>query len=431
MQLLTPMQPGQLGRPASAPTLSPVGARPQVRNLTTFSGAPASQAQTTPVSQPRQANLSVSLAPPSQPQPQQESLRQTPVAASLTTAAAAQPAAPLQGSALSQQVPTAAVQLPVSVSTPGSSAAAETVRLAPVQQSSASLQLLAGHVHPGAAMPLQNGPTADVIMSEAGPCTNSSLGLQPGQQSSSGPSMAEALSSVTENNVTTGSPAQASTQANIKEETVVVPSTGPSAEESLSNGMAVPQSLPEQAANGAPAHDKQQPEPPVRTEAQQIASPEGDVNASTVFKPAAPQDTGSAKAVEEKVSWNGHLQAPPAQMQLESPSRPSTAPAAPEQAAARATVLAPSQVTAGPAEQPVLAPPESAAPSGSAPPGQLPGSALGMQRPGSLTKMVTPGTSMASAVTQKWLGGSPASAIRPAPQQGEPLTITLTKLPPV
>lgn len=436
MQLLMPMQPGQLGRPASAPTLSPVGARTQAHNLTTLPGAPTSRAQTAPVSQPQQANQSVSPAAPSQQQPQPGSLRSTLPAASLSTAATAEAAAPLQGIALSQQVPPAAVQLPVPAAAPGSSAAAETVPLAPVQQSSASLQILAGHARPGAAMPLQNGPVTDVIMSEAGPCTNSSARLQPGQQSSSGPSLAEPVSSATENHVTAESPPQASTQVKIKREAEVVPSTGRSEEESLSNGMAAPQSLPEQAANGAPADDEQQHEPPVKTEAQQIASPEGGVNGSTVFKPAAPQDPdsakadNSAKADKEKVSQNGHLQAPPAQMQLQRPSRPqSTAPVASEQAAAQAPVLAQSQVTAAPVEQPVLASLVSAAPSGSAPPGQLPGSAPGMQRPGSLTKMATPGTSMASAVTQTWLGGSTASAIRPASQQGEPSTITLIKLP--
>ena len=430
MQLLMSMQPGQLGRPASAPTLSPVGARTQAHNLATLPGAPASRAQTAPVPQPQQANQSVSPAPPSQQQPQPGSLRPTLPAASLSTAATAEAAAPLQGIALSQQVPPAAVQLPVPAVAQGSSAAAETVPLAPVQQSSASSQILAGHAQSGAAMPLQNGPVTDVIMSEAGPCTNSSARLQPGQQSNPGPSLAEPFSSAAENHVTAESPPQASTQVEIKREAEVVPSTGPSVEESLSNGMATPQSLPEPAANGAPADDKQQHEPPVKSEAQQIASPEGGVNGSTVFKPAAPQDADSAKADKEKVSQNGRLQPPPAQMQLQRPNRPqSTAPVASEQATAQAPVLAQSQVTAAPIEQPVLASLVSVAPSGSAPPGQLPGSAPGMQRPGSLTKMATPGTSMASAVTQTWLGGSPASAIRPASQPGEPSMITLTKLP--
>ncbi len=64
----------------------------------------------------------------------------------------------------------------------------------------------------------------------------------------------------------------------------------------------------------------------------------------------------------------------------------------------------------------------------SAQPEQLPISAPTAQRPGSLTK-ASPLPSLASTVTQQWLGSSQASALRPAPQQGKPFVISSKSVP--
>ena len=148
-------------------------------------------------------------------------------------------------------------------------------------------------------------------------------------------------------------------------------------------------------------------------------------------KAAAQQDAGTMNSLSEVPAsaaqpQNLKQQNGPAQSEsthIVSSTGASPASAAPGQAPAGQLSVPAAQ--AGQAGQPGQAPATYPPGPGSARPEQLPMSAPTVQRPGSLTK-ASPLPSLASAVTQQWLGSSPAGAVRPAPQPGEPIpTISL------
>lgn len=134
-----------------------------------------------------------------------------------------------------------------------------------------------------------------------------------------------------------------------------------------------------------------------------------------------PQIYATAAHMEESKQQNSQSQANPAHVSSSAVTPPASA--APGQAPAEQLTVPAAQMAQPAAQANLAGQPGQAAVSfppdlGSARREQLPISAHTVQRPGSLTK-ASPLPTLASAVTQQWLGSSPASAVRPAPKQGE------------
>lgn len=127
-----------------------------------------------------------------------------------------------------------------------------------------------------------------------------------------------------------------------------------------------------------------------------------------------PQVSAPAAHMQDSKQQNGAVQSSPAQSMSDAAAVPASA--APGQHPAPQLSVPAAQ--AGLAGQPGQAAANFPPSLGSAQPEQLPISAAVVQRPGSLTK-ASPLPSLASTVTQQWLGSSQGSAVRPAPQQGE------------
>ncbi len=291
-----------------------------------------------------------------------------------------------------------------SVPLPGNSMDTMALSAPHIQQSSS------GEAAAGASASAAPVPGAKLPASLAALDANGSSQLQAQPQMSSSTAIAKGTAGITESHIALAGPAQAPKHSSAMPLDGAL-SASILASSVLSNGKASGKVLPEQAAMNKMASSQSQ-------------------NHSDAIKAGLPQQNGQLQgASAPAVSCNGPslASAAPGQNALGQLSASDAQAAQAAQAgqpgpaiSLPASALASAQLTqaAAHAGQSVQASP--LRPSGlcTAQPEHLPASAAAVQRPGSLTK-TSPVTSMASAVTQQWLGSSPASTVRPAPQQSE------------
>ncbi len=412
----------------------------QVPKLAGAAAAPASHAPITQTPIQASSAQSSSLAGPSAVPTRQAQTAQLPVAASgaqqtdhpMPQAASTQPhlqpgyAAPnlaspvpsLQVSAAGPAVPLAALQEPAisqthtaegsllaSVTSPGNSMVSMALSAPHVQQ------LFLGEAAAGAYAIAEPVPSARLPASVAAPDTNGSSQLQAQPQMSSGTAVAKGTAGIAESHMALASPAQAPMHSSARPSDELLSASIP-ANSVLSNDKASEKSPPEQAAMNKMASSQSQN----HSDAAKAGLSEQNGQLQGASAPAVSCKRPSLASAAPGQNALGQLSAPdtqPAQPASQA-GHPGPANSLPSSASASAQLTQAAAHTG----QSVQALP--LRPSGlcTAQPEQLPASAAAVQRPGSLTKASSV-TSMASAVMQQWLGSSPASTVRPAPQQSE------------